>query len=201
MIGAVTEVRLINDSGLAWSDLITPGLTFVGALMGVLIGGLITRRNLFDVEDRRASKERDMQQWRRDREDESQRRQTRGIARALKVEVEERRILLALSIDNRMWWPPGRVAAFTVTVEERTLLAVWFGDRSWELLAVAFHQLAALDHEYPPVSKDTFLYENMLGADPAKFEPALEAVQDAVSILDLEVARLGESNAATAVSA
>ena len=146
---AAFQVKLVDDSGLNWSDLLTPALTFFGALGGVVLGGLIARRNLFDIEERRAAQDRSMEDWRQAKEDAAEKRRVRGIARALSTELQERQSLVVACAGHRMWWPPGRAAALPIADDDRTLLGVWLRDDVWDALSHARELLASLDHEYP----------------------------------------------------
>jgi hypothetical protein len=172
-----------HSSGLQWRDVVVPLATFIGGLLGVVIGARLSRATLFRVEKDRAAREQELESAREERELAAGRREARGVARALAVQFDTRRLMLTTSRDRREWWPTQLPMAVELRAEDQHLLATWMSDQSWETIALTIHVLFA---EYARRSSVGIPPE----PDPDSLQGSIDSVDRALGVLERELERL-----------
>jgi hypothetical protein len=83
----VVDVHLVNNDGFGRSDLVVPGITLVGALVGVLVGGYFNRTTLSTLEAHRGEREAELDRERAVRDWKTERRRAYGAAKLLHHEL------------------------------------------------------------------------------------------------------------------
>ncbi|MDA0184465.1 hypothetical protein OJ997_29445 [Solirubrobacter phytolaccae] len=177
--------RLVQESGFNASQLITPGATFLGAVLGVVVGGLLTRKTLFAVETKRASIDDERDNRRRQQDEAAEKRRVRGTARSLRIDLEHALVTLNVSKQRSQWWPQRHTVRIEFGREEQTLVATWFNPHGWDLIAIALHALVDADVQR------THMPDGIPSAAADEFDFMIKAIQDAVAVIDQEIVRLG----------
>lgn len=97
------------------------------------------------VEKERGEREFALAKRREWHELEAEKRAARGIAAALKTDLQYKRVALDAADTSGVWWPHGTEMEIELPREEQLAIAAWIGDPAWGVIIAPFLMLANAD--------------------------------------------------------
>jgi hypothetical protein len=150
-------------------DIIVPVLTFLGGIVGVIVGGLISRVTLLRAERERGAREREMAWTRIEWEWKSERRRGLGAVRVL-IRGLQQQLEMVESVRVEAAWPAAALAfALRLPEGQEQLVSTWLSDEAWTFVNDALTRLLDLDRDRQPGLKadDDWVAANMIQAQDA----------------------------------
>ena len=178
LAGAAIPVKIVSGPTFSWTTLITPGLTFLGAVLGVISGAVLSRRTMFAVEEKRSERELELDERKRARDEAVEKRQAHGVVRVLTTELDERRLRLQACVTAETW--AAATSPMAISLADSEVLARWVSDDVWDQLAWSAHHLSAID-SYRPQAGSAAATAN--AADLERLQRATGAVDQAINAL------------------
>jgi len=170
-----------TNSALETRDWLVPAISGAAGVLGALGAQAVGKRAQINVEQLRGSREFLLAERREWHAQEAEKRAARGIAAALTIGLEYKKVALEGWDTAGIWWPDGLRMEVELGRTEQVALAAWVGDPAWGVIVAPIESLKEIDKTRAEAAANGEAYTR------GRFQPTMSAIELAVGALRSEI--------------